>query len=682
VATKARFEEKVVDHFEEEVKEFTKPTPVILGWEVEFEIENYNYFDLNKPLEIVTEDPPAPEVPKPKLVKPEVKQDPGFWTRPAIEMGFGKTGKQMRAVPDKLSDDSRAGLYPVDLSDGTVGQHLTTKATEQVAAPKEAKPKKVESKDSKEAKPQKATEEPKKELKKEVKTGEVKQDSATGIRGGLNSTFDQFNDFVSGNTPQHVTKGNFYPVNLALLQSKTDTAVGRCLTQEGMFADTCVVDVLRTAVKSSFVDLVETVLDTPEEREDLLKWFVSDQAQKQLEDDEERAERIAKEAKRQAEIQKKKAAEAEALAKQAAEKKEWATKEAEWAASEASNAEQAAQQAAEVAEQASTAQAEAEQHHAAAEQQHDAAEVAAGEFMQISKHGVEAKLFARQHALAPAPGPLPGPPPAGPVLEQSMQGKIEPVRAPGPAPASLDGSVQTKQATGISPAPGPGPAMQWKSDVFVQFYPGEERPVVEDGDVGRSTIVKVWLRGEANTGIFELAPWIQAVLTRHENDGLLEYLLEKRLKDATDIAPTIKGIKDIRLDSKSQWSIDTCASHMKKIMKEFSQAYTRRMVPTAIYNECSNFVSEVSFSHDRIFDSHDRMKCRHATVKLAKEWNFGKGHAPPAIESPGPAPGPAPAPVPSVDYFGFCSEVCEIKYGSDAPMCHVTEGKKLWFAAP
>jgi len=576
----------------------------------------------------------------------------------------------------------------VGLSDGTIGQHLTGSATTTKEV-KQVTPKEAAPKEPKEASPQKAKEEPKKEVKT-VETSEAKQNPGAdaGVSSGLDSTFDQFNDFVSGNTPQHGTKGNFYPVKLALLQSKTNTAVGRCLTQEGMFADTCVVDVLRTAVKSSFVDLVETVLDTPEEREDLLKWFVSDQAQKLVEDDEEKAERIAKEAERQAEIQKKKAAEAEALAKQAAEKKEWATKEAEWAASEASNAEQAAQQATEEAEQAATAQTEAEQHHAAAEQQHAAAEVAAGEFVQIAEHGVVAdKLLARQHALAPAPGPMPGPAPAVPVLEESMQGKVEPLGAPGPAPASLDGSVQTKAATGVSPAPGPTPAgaMQWKADVFVQFFPGEERPVVEDGDVGRSTVVKVWLRGEANTGIFELAPWIQAVLTRHENDGLLEYLLEKRLKDATDIAPTIKGIKDIRLDSKSQWSIDTCATHMKKIMKEFSEAYTRRMVPTAIYNECTNFVSEVSFSHDRIFDSHDRMKCRHATVKLAKEWNFGKGHAPPAIGSPGPAPAPgpaAPAPAPSVDYFGFCSEVCEIKYGSDAPMCHVTEGKKLWFAPP
>jgi len=286
-------------------------------------------------------------------------------------------------------------------------------------------------------------------------------------------------------------------------------------------------------------------------------------------------------------------------------------------------------------------------------------------------------------------------------LEKALQPKAS------GAETSLDSTTSGKPvgAPGAPPgAPGAAPApVEFKADVFVQFYPGEERPVVQDGEVGRSTIVKVWLRGAPNTGVFELAPWIEGVLKRHEEDGLLEMLLEKRLFDATEIAPKIRGIKDIRLDSKQQWSLNTCEFHMKKIMREFSMAYTRRMVPTAIYNECTNFVSEVSFSHDRIFDAHDRIKCRHATVKLSKEWNFGKGKpttpAPEAEEASAPAPGPAagpgaaspvaagPAPLalaskPDIDLKGFCSDVCEIKYGSDAPTCHVTEGKKLWSAAP
>merc|ERR1711871_1051497 len=115
----------------------------------------------------------------------------------------------------------------------------------------------------------------------------------------------------------------------------------------------------------------------------------------------------------------------------------------------------------------------------------------------------------------------------------------------GPAPA-LDSTVAIKNG-----APAPGGPVQFKADVYVQFYPGEERPVVEDGEVGRSTIVKVWIRGTPNTGVIELAPWIEGVLKRHEEDGLLEMLLEKRLFDATEIAPTIAGIKDIRLDSKA-----------------------------------------------------------------------------------------------------------------------------------
>merc|ERR1711907_842327 len=117
---------------------------------------------MGKPLEIVTEEP-APTTPKPKLVKPEQKQDPGFWTRPAIQMGWGKTGKQIRNFPDKLSDDARAGLYPVDFTDGTLGQHLTGSATapkEVKTVPAEAEPKEAEAKESKEVEPQKAKEKP------------------------------------------------------------------------------------------------------------------------------------------------------------------------------------------------------------------------------------------------------------------------------------------------------------------------------------------------------------------------------------------------------------------------------------------------------------------------------------------------------------------------------------------
>jgi len=411
-------------------------------------------------------------------------------------------------------------------------------------------------------------------------------------------TKEQFGDLVSGDSPSHDKDGNLYPVSLgSLIQlAKSSSGVGRCLTEEGMFEDTCVVDVLRDAVKGAFVDLIETVLDTPAERQDLLDWFGARQAKK-----------------------------------------------------------------------------------------HDKEPPV---FVAVRQHLLRRVAPAAAVAAAPVSAEAAGaaPAPGGPVVEKAMQGKV----GTGTAGTGVAGVGAPAAAAAIEAAAGPAAAAaekKFQADVFVQFYPGQERPVVEDGDTGRSIVTKVWIRGAPNTGVFELAPWIEGVLKRHEEDGLLQILIQKRLFEATGIAPKIDGITDIQLDAKTQWSLDTCEGHMKKMMREFSKAYTRRMVPTAIYNECTNFVSEVSFSHDRIFDAHDRIKCRHATVKLAKAWNFGQGHQPAkkAESEAGPAPAPAPPVKPAkaeIDYKGFCSNVCEIKYGADAPTCHVTEGKDLFNAAP
>ena len=392
------------------------------------------------------------------------------------------------------------------------------------------------------------------------------------MQSGFAKTTEQFAAALSGEGgPSHGKSGELYPVDLtdtnraSLLQTKVASVTSKCMTADGIIEDTCVVDVLRDSIHDAFLDLIETSLDTQEERDDVEESFFKPMG--------------------------------------------WVK----------------------------------------------------------GPDGV--------WAPPGPPAPSPGPAPAPALIQVRKHG------APGPA----------------APGPAPGPSEEFKVEVFVQFYPGDERPVVEDaGEVGRSTIVKVFIQGKPNTNVNELFPWIEAVLKRHEQDGLMQALLEKRLFDATAIEPTMDGFECIKMNLVQQWSLQTCEAHMKKIVKEFSCAYTRRMVPTAIYNECTNFVAEVSFSHDHVFDVHDRMRCRHATVKLSKEWNFGKGQpgpspAPAPAPAPGPAapvaaaapaaPGPAPGPAgANVDYLGFCAEVCEIKYGEDAPMCHVTEGKKLFDA--
>lgn len=492
------------DHLDMESTKLKKTTPMILGWEVEFEIENYNYYDLNKALvahprkDVVerqgTEATSISESKEPSpLSQPNRRgEKPGFWSKAAVGEGVEKTARDAMELPSKMNGDRR-GFYPQAADNGS------------------------------------------------------------------NTSF-----MVSGTqVPKNRLKGS----NLnGFLQTQVHTGTGRCLTEQGMFEEPCVVDVLRDAVRSAFLDLVGTVLDTPEERDELLNWF----------------------SKRQKGI------------------------------------------------------------------------------VEVGETTVQKALLSRAQHISPAPAPGPAGPGGAPaVMELALQDKLK-------------SDLAWDAHTGVAP-------QQFQADVFVQFFPGRERPVAGHSEIGRSTVVKAWLRGAPNTGVFEMSPWIQAVLKRHENDGLLEMLLEKRLFDVTEVAPLISGIRDIRLDSKSQWSLDSCESHMKKIMREFSIAYTRRMVPTAIYNECTNFLAEVSFSHDRVFDSHDRIKCRHATVKLAKEWNFGQGQLPLA-PAPGPAPVAAPAPGVSnkalIDFKGFCADICEIKYGNDAPMCHVTEGKMLWSAPP
>lgn len=620
VKTKDLFVNEVVEHLKEEVKEnpedFVEPTPTILGWEVEFKIENYNYFDLNKALTVPSE--PEEEPKAQKLVQPAeiVQKDPKFWSREAVVMSHGKGIDTAAEFPKKILPQQRE-TYPVDLSDGMMS---STKTAETQAVEKESKDsektaekvakievKAVESAAKVDVKAVEPAAKVEVKAAESTATAEVtpeeskaKVDGKSAGEGGSSwaKTKEQFGDFVSGDSPSHDKDGKLYPVSLgSLIQlAKSSSGVGRCLTEEGMFEDTCVVDVLRDAVKGAFVDLIETVLDTPAERQDLLDWFGARQAKK-----------------------------------------------------------------------------------------HDKEPPV---FVAVRQHLLRRVAPAAAVAAAPVSADASGaaPAPGGPIVEKAMQGKV----GTGTAGTGVAGVEAPAAAAAIEAAAGPAAAVaekNFQADVFVQFYPGQERPVVEDGDTGRSIVTKVWIRGAPNTGVFELAPWIEGVLKRHEEDGLLQILIQKRLFEATGIAPKIDGITDIQLDAKTQWSLDTCEGHMKKMMREFSKAYTRRMVPTAIYNECTNFVSEVSFSHDRIFDAHDRIKCRHATVKLAKAWNFGQGHQPAkkAESEAGPAPAPAPSVKPAkaeIDYKGFCSNVCEIKYGTDAPTCHVTEGKDLFNAAP
>jgi hypothetical protein len=195
-------------------------------------------------------------------------------------------------------------------------------------------------------------------------------------------------------------------------------------------------------------------------------------------------------------------------------------------------------------------------------------------------------------------------------------------------------------------------------------------------NVGRTTMVQIT--------VTEQLPKVEGAIQTVVANGALESKLEAAIKDVTGIQNTISNFTAAKKPIK-QWGVDVCTAHMTKVVKRFSVAYTRRMVPVAIFNECTNFMPVISFSHDVHPTALDVRKCREATVNFVKYWNYGQG---PSVSAPAPAvAGPPQASTAhvalassqpsSADLSGFCVEVCQFKYGKKAPQCHVTAGGKL-----
>jgi len=93
-----------------------------------------------------------------------------------------------------------------------------------------------------------------------------------------------------------------------------------------------------------------------------------------------------------------------------------------------------------------------------------------------------------------------------------------------------------------------------------------------------------------------------------------------------------------------------CAPHIEKIVKSFSQSYTRRQVPDALDAACHLFESKVSFSGNHRINKWDKHACHRATEKLMVQWKGGKGEK---------------------DYASWCHDICELKLGKGAPQCHI-----------
>jgi len=224
--------------------------------------------------------------------------------------------------------------------------------------------------------------------------------------------------------------------------------------------------------------------------------------------------------------------------------------------------------------------------------------------------------------------------------------------------ALLNPSKKEKNETAL-PAKLPEPEV----NVYVMFYPGFTRPwekvtFLQLGTV-LGSMVKVIFMDKPTTGMTYLER-AKKILAEVQMSGLLTRRLRAALFQATGMMPKLTGVKQpIKNNEMKQFGPDTCEEHMQNVVHLLEVAYTRSMVPRAIYNECTNFIPSLSFSHDSIVNRLDREKCRKATMNFAKRWNYGKAdwmYGAKRWEEP-------------MDFLGFCHDICEMRYGKDSPKC-------------
>jgi len=258
---------------------------------------------------------------------------------------------------------------------------------------------------------------------------------------------------------------------------------------------------------------------------------------------------------------------------------------------------------------------------------------------------------------APAPVPvgpnLNIPPPINPVLLDAQGGKL---RGSGPAPAPM-------------PALSPAPACP-QPRAHVAFYPGKPMKIPKLSLLQRKlpphpkeTKVEVTIFDDPNNGVDDLAA-AKAALDIALTNGVLIENVRKVVHDVVskvipNFVPKISA-KSFKVQHKAveAWDIEGCENHMSMIIRNFTIHYTKRQVPMALYDACTNFMTQISFSHDYVLDHRDVVSCRKATKDFAMRWKLGKNDNP-------------------TDFHEMCHDFCEAKFGNDAPKCHITGGDNL-----
>lgn len=207
-------------------------------------------------------------------------------------------------------------------------------------------------------------------------------------------------------------------------------------------------------------------------------------------------------------------------------------------------------------------------------------------------------------------------------------------RISAPAPAPAPGAASPGEAGPILP----------EVKMFVTFSPGREL------EGGRSTMVEIAFLDTPNNALNDVAMAIPMVEKALEA-GILKKQLKKAIQSIIGFKPKLHAM-GMEMKPIVQWEVDKCESHIKKLVGQFTLHYTRNQVPMALYNECTNFLTKMSFSHDYVLDPQDTVRCRKATAKFAKHWDYG-------------------ANAENSDFADMCHQACEAKYGRDAPKCNV-----------
>jgi len=235
------------------------------------------------------------------------------------------------------------------------------------------------------------------------------------------------------------------------------------------------------------------------------------------------------------------------------------------------------------------------------------------------------------------------------VLKCNFDGPVAP-EGVASSPAAFLQKASSAPAAAVATAPAAAAGGVPNPAIFVTFSTGKKV------GRGKSVMVEITFTDQPENGMDDVAlakPLIQKAL----DNGSLVTELKTALQIITGITAKF-GKRTMEAAAVEAWNVKKCEAHVKKMVNVFSHTYTKEQVPMAMYNECTNFMTKMSFSNDHVLDRMDTVVCRQTTAKFAKHWDVGEKAE-------------------DKDFELMCVRSCESKFGKDAPQCNVAAGDKL-----